>query len=1055
MPKTFVPISRFKPFLAVALGGLLAGGVAPAENQLTSVTPLKAKKNQRLERGRQLAHSLDLGDSFRTPKGKRALRRLMGGVAIQLADLTMRDRVMEELTGPGKPLAGYSVDERRGMGVIVLQATAAETDRQRREPALHAQAISAVRAVKGVRSVRPVFVEPVTGLSLIPNGDLLVRLRPETDPQAYFGADWSAVRRLPGTQYHFVLPRPEVTAEELFAEVNQRMADPRVRWIEPDFVMEVVKRFTPNDPLYPSQWHWNNTGQGGGAVNADVNAPQAWDITTGSSNVVIAIIDDGIQLNHPDLAPNIFVNPNELANGVDDDGNGYRDDVRGWDFVGNDNDASPADPEDSHGTATSGVAAARGNNGVGVAGMAYTCRILPVKVITGATTSSSILMQAIRYAGGVNDAGVKTWRGADVLSISLTFSSSVALDDALSDVATNGRDGKGCPIFCAAGNDAAGWTEFIYGGIPSGTHTFRWDYFKDNSAFDGDDTVWLDSVVFPGGAIERFESGALPSGWTSTGAALWTSVQDGVSGNHALTGWSGPASRALRAGRIFDNQTSSARVIRTVSSGEIHFWAWVSTELDFDFLDFYVDTTLVDSISGVPFINTLVDYPANHPLTIAVGASTDFDYRADYSQYGTDLDFVAPSSGAAGHIYTTDRTGIDGFNPAGGTAGDYQSFFGGTSASTPLAAGIGALVLSVNSSLTAAEVRDILRKTCDRVGGVGYVNGRNQFYGYGRVNAAAALAQARVDIAVTQMVSPATVPAGSNLTFTTAVTNKNLATAKAVTLADALPSNLSFVSASASQGNCTNVGGMLTCNLGNITSGITATVTLVAKGMIDGSITNSTTVTASEPDAVASDNTAIAFATITAAANFALTANASPDPTVWGGNTTFMLTVTNPGPSTAMAVTVTDTLPGGVGFVSATVSQGSAAFSNGIVTGDFGALIAGANATLSVVVTPNRTGTFTNQATVTTTVADPDLADNSVTTVATVISRPGLTVSSSPDQVVFSWSTSATGFALEYTDTLAPPINWAPATNDVVVAGEWFTVTVDAPSGNRFYRLKR
>jgi uncharacterized repeat protein (TIGR01451 family) len=664
-------------------------------------------------------------------------------------------------------------------------------------------------------------------------------------------------------------------------------------------------------------------------------------------------------------------------------------------------------------------------------------------------------MQAIRYAGGVNDSGIKTWRGADVLSISLTFGSSAAMDDALADVATNGRDGKGCPIFCATGNDASGWTEFIYSGIPAATYTFRWDYSKDASAMDGDDTVWLDSVVFPGGVVERFETGGLPSGWSSTGAALWNSVQDGVSGNHALTGWSGPSSRALRAGRIFDGQTSSVRVTRTVSNGEIRFWAWVSSESGYDFLDFYVSTTLMDSISGVPFIDTQVGYPANHPLTIAVGASTDFDYRADYSQYGTGLDFIAPSSGASGHIYTTDRTGVDGFNTTAGSSGDYTPYFGGTSASTPLAAGIGALVLSVNPSLTAAEVREILRKTCDRVGGVSYVNGWNQFYGYGRVNAAAAVAQARVDLAVTQFVSPATVQAGSNVTFTATVTNKNLATAKSVTLLDALPPSLMFVSASTSQGSCTNAGATLTCSLGNVTNGIDVSVALVAKTVADGSITNTFSVSASEPDILTSDNTAAAIATVTPAANLVVTGNVWPDPAVLGENVIFALVVTNPGPSTATAVTLTNALPGSVSFVSATASQGTASSGNGTVTGDFGPLTAGASATLTIVVNPNGAGMFTNRAFVTTPVADPDPANNSVTTIATVIDRPALNVSSTAAEVVFSWPTNATTFALEYTDALTPPITWAPATNVVVVADDRFTVTVDAPSGNRFYRLKR
>jgi hypothetical protein len=152
---------------------------------------------------------------------------------------------------------------------------------------------------------------------------------------------------------------------------------------------------------------------------------------------------------------------------------------------------------------------------------------------------------------------------------------------------------------------------------------------------------------------------------------------------------------------------------------------------------------------------------------------------------------------------------------------------------------------------------------------------------------------------------------------------------------------------------------------------------------------------------------------------------------------------------------LTDTIPAGASFVSVTASQGSAAFSNGTVTGNLGALTPGASATLAITVTPGSVGTITNQASVTTAVLDPDPADNTRTTVAVVISRPVLAVNSSPAQVVFSWPTNAAGFVLEYTDTLAPPINWDTATNNVVIAGDRFTVTIDAPGGNRFYRLKK
>lgn len=156
------------------------------------------------------------------------------------------------------------------------------------------------------------------------------------------------------------------------------------------------------------------------------------------------------------------------------------------------------------------------------------------------------------------------------------------------------------------------------------------------------------------------------------------------------------------------------------------------------------------TISGAnPSTANGISYPASLSSTIAVGASTDFDYRSDYSQYGNNLDFVAPSNGGYAGITTTDRTGEDGYNKAG-TGNDYPvpdplsdtnytSTFGGTSSASPLAAGIGALLLSKNPNLTASQIRTIMRDSADEIGSVTYVAGFNQYYGYGRVNAAAAL----------------------------------------------------------------------------------------------------------------------------------------------------------------------------------------------------------------------------------------------------------------------------------------------------------------------------
>jgi len=149
----------------------------------------------------------------------------------------------------------------------------------------------------------------------------------------------------------------------------------------------------PNDPLFAgSQWGLNNTQQQGGIFDADIDAVEAWDITKGNKSIVVGVIDTGIDYRHPDLAANMWRNPGEIAgNGRDDDGNGFTDDVYGYDFVNNDGD--PMDDQ-GHGTHVSGTIAASGNNGIGVTGVAWNASLMALKVLDA--NGSGVWSNAIR-----------------------------------------------------------------------------------------------------------------------------------------------------------------------------------------------------------------------------------------------------------------------------------------------------------------------------------------------------------------------------------------------------------------------------------------------------------------------------------------------------------------------------------------------------------------------------------------------------------------------------------------------------------------------------------
>ena len=176
----------------------------------------------------------------------------------------------------------------------------------------------------------------------------------------------------------------------------------------PDFRVKLTA--TPNDTSYASQWALENS------ADADIDASQAWDYGT-SSSVVVAVIDTGVDYNHVDLEANIWTNTREVAgNGIDDDGNGYTDDIRGWNFVSNNN--NPAD-DNGHGTHVAGTIGAVGNNGIGIAGVAWSVKVMALKFMD-ATGSGNLsdAVAAIDYAR-VNGAKVinASWGGGGFSSL--------------------------------------------------------------------------------------------------------------------------------------------------------------------------------------------------------------------------------------------------------------------------------------------------------------------------------------------------------------------------------------------------------------------------------------------------------------------------------------------------------------------------------------------------------------------------------------------------------------------------------------------------------------
>jgi subtilisin family serine protease len=217
------------------------------------------------------------------------------------------------------------------------------------------------------------------------------------------------------------------------AEAAVQMAAMTDFEVEPNYLYEIA-----DEPKFDDQWSLENTGQTGGKVDADIDILRAWKVTTGSPGVTIAVLDTGVAFSHPDLSSRIWRNSGEVPdNNADDDGNGYVDDVRGWDAV--DNDADPADTH-GHGTFVSTIAVAP-RNGVGMAGVAPDSVIMPVRVCgsSGGCAHSAILT-GMAYAID---------NGADVINLSFGgYGKSTAMEAAIRKATA-----AGIVVVAAAGND--------------------------------------------------------------------------------------------------------------------------------------------------------------------------------------------------------------------------------------------------------------------------------------------------------------------------------------------------------------------------------------------------------------------------------------------------------------------------------------------------------------------------------------------------------------------------------------------------------------------------
>jgi len=312
-----------------------------------------------------------------------------------------------------------------------------------------AGALKKAHAIRAQRA-SPVYVDPESSLRAIATLEISVRFKARVSAatlrKLLQSLDLTTLRSNEFNARNFIVTQANQPDEwktlELANKLSQR---DEVEYAAPNFISEHRRFYQPNDPLLATQWHLSNPGNNGASKGEDVGALLAWDISKGGDpGIVIAIVDDGVDLRHPDLKKNIWTNPQ--AGAKDKHGRNFFDEKYPY-------DPSPRhfrspydkmDGNDIHGTCCAGVAGAVGDNNKGVTGIAYRCKILPVKVFGGDDLATDEnVANAIRYAG----------QHADVISISWGSVQNPDLESAINETAAQGRQGKGLPIFCATGNE--------------------------------------------------------------------------------------------------------------------------------------------------------------------------------------------------------------------------------------------------------------------------------------------------------------------------------------------------------------------------------------------------------------------------------------------------------------------------------------------------------------------------------------------------------------------------------------------------------------------------